>query len=114
MQQNQTTSSVPAVQLPVMLVAELQDSLLVVVHDLSRLDGLLAHAMENLMDRFTCASKSGRFWLGRVPRTRCRSQCFDGCCDRAAISGHGLAADCSYFQNTSGLCLPTGFRVHGH
>lgn len=58
MQQNQTTSSVPAVQLPVMLVAELQDSLLVVVHDLSRLDGLLAHAMENLMDRFTCASKN--------------------------------------------------------
>lgn len=56
MQQNQTTSSVPAVQLPVMLVAELQDSLLVVVHDLSRLDGLLAHAMENLMERFTSAS----------------------------------------------------------
>lgn len=58
MQQNQTISSVPAVQLPVMLVAELQDSLLVVVHDLSRLDGLLAHAMENLMDRFTSASKN--------------------------------------------------------
>jgi hypothetical protein len=56
MQQDQTTSSVPAVQLPVMLVADLQDSLLVVVHDLSRLDGLLAHAMENLMDRFTSAS----------------------------------------------------------
>jgi len=39
-----------------MLVAEVQDSLLVVVHDLSRLDGLLAHAMENLMQRFTAAS----------------------------------------------------------
>jgi len=36
----------PAVQLPVMLVAEVQDSLLVVVHDLARLDGLLAHTME--------------------------------------------------------------------
>jgi len=56
MQVNQMTSSVPAVQLPVMLVAELQDSLLVVVHDLSRLDGLLTHAMEALMARFTCAS----------------------------------------------------------
>lgn len=56
MQPNQTTSSVPAVQLPVMLVAEVQDSLLVVVHDLSRLDGLLAHTMERLMDRFTSAS----------------------------------------------------------
>ncbi len=45
----------PAVQLPVMLVAEVQDSLLVVVHDLARLDGLLAHTMENLMQRFTSA-----------------------------------------------------------
>ncbi len=39
-----------------MLVAEVQDSLLVVVHDLSRLDGLLAHTMNNLMERFTRAS----------------------------------------------------------
>ncbi|KRH99246.1 hypothetical protein [Curvibacter sp. PAE-UM] len=45
----------PAVQLPVMLVAEVQDSLLVVVHDLARLDGLLAHTMDNLMQRFTKA-----------------------------------------------------------
>jgi hypothetical protein len=45
----------PAVQLPVMLVAEVQDSLLVVVHDLARLDGLLAHTMDNLMERFTLA-----------------------------------------------------------
>jgi hypothetical protein len=56
MQLNQTTSSIPTVQLPLMLVAEVQDSLLVVVHDLSRLDGLLAHTMESLMDRFTSAS----------------------------------------------------------
>jgi hypothetical protein len=42
--------------MPVMLVAEVQDSLLVVVHDLTRLDGLLAHTMENLMERFTSAS----------------------------------------------------------
>lgn len=51
-----TTPTVPAVQLPVMLVAEVQDSLLVVVHDLARLDGLLAHTMENLMERFTSAT----------------------------------------------------------
>lgn len=56
MQANQTSYSVPAVQLPVMLVAEVQDSLLVVVHDLNRLDGLLVHTMENLMERFTCVS----------------------------------------------------------
>lgn len=58
MQANQTTSSDPTVQLPVMLVADLQDSLLVVVHDLSRLDGLLAHTMENLLERFTAANAS--------------------------------------------------------
>ena len=52
----ESSSTSPAVQLPVMLVAEVQDSLLVVVHDLTRLDGLLAHTMENLMERFTVAS----------------------------------------------------------
>jgi hypothetical protein len=56
MQSSMTTPTTPGVQLPVMLVAEVQDSLLVVVHDLSRLDSLLAHTMENLMERFTSAS----------------------------------------------------------
>jgi hypothetical protein len=56
MENTQITSPSPAVQLPVMLVADLQDSLLIVVHDLSRLDHLLAHAMENLMERFVSAS----------------------------------------------------------
>lgn len=58
MQAPNTSPQEPAVQLPVMLVAEVQDSLLVVVHDLARLDGLLAHTMENLMERFTVASAS--------------------------------------------------------
>lgn len=48
--------SEPSVAVPLLLVAELQDSLLTVVHDLKRLDGLLAHAMDNLMDRFTSAT----------------------------------------------------------
>ena len=56
MQQSLKTPAAPSVQMPVMLMAEVQDSLLVVVHDLSRLDGLLAHTMENLMERFTSAS----------------------------------------------------------
>jgi len=56
MQPLTTSPDIPAVQLPVMLVAEVQDSLLVVVHDLNRLDSLLAHTMENLMERFTAAS----------------------------------------------------------
>ncbi|MFT6591047.1 MAG: hypothetical protein ACI9I0_002136 [Rhodoferax sp.] len=56
MQSNHTTSSIPVVQLPVVLVADVQDSLLVVVHDLNRLDSLLAHTMTNLLERFTVAS----------------------------------------------------------
>ena len=49
MQQDQGIPIAPSVQLPLMLVADLQDSLLVFEHDLSRLDSLLAHTIENLM-----------------------------------------------------------------
>ena len=52
MQSSLTTSGVPAVQVPVMVAAELQDSLLVVMHDLQRLEGLLSHATDNLLERF--------------------------------------------------------------
>lgn len=45
----------PAVTLRVMLVAELQDSLLTALHDLHRLEGLITHATDNLMQRFTAA-----------------------------------------------------------
>ena len=46
----------PTVQIPVMAVAELQDSLLVVMNDLQRLEGLITHASTNLLDRFSVAS----------------------------------------------------------
>lgn len=46
----------PAVQLPVMVAAELQDALLVVMRDLHRLEGLLNHATENLLGRFSEAN----------------------------------------------------------
>lgn len=42
----------PEVHLPVMVAAELQDSLLVVMHDLHRLEGLLSQATDNLLERF--------------------------------------------------------------
>lgn len=48
----------PSVQLPVMVVAEVQDALLVVMNDLQRLEGLLNHASTNLMDRFSQALQS--------------------------------------------------------
>ena len=52
MQSTLTTSGGPAVQIPVMVAAELQDFLLVVMHDLHRLEGLLSHATDNLLERF--------------------------------------------------------------
>lgn len=52
MHPTQTPSAEPAVQVPVMVAAELQDSLLVVMRDLHRLEGLLNHATANLLDRF--------------------------------------------------------------
>ncbi len=58
MQQTFASHDGPAVQLPLMVVAEVQDSLLVVMHDLQRLEGLLSHAADNLMERFGAASQS--------------------------------------------------------
>src|SRR6218665_1375826 len=53
-----TTSTGPAVHGPVMVAAELQDSLLVVMHDLQRLEGLLNHATDNLLECFGAANAS--------------------------------------------------------
>ncbi len=57
MQTEPTPPTGPVVQLPVMLVAELQDSLMVVMHDLSRLESLLSHTMDNLMSRFNSVNQ---------------------------------------------------------
>jgi hypothetical protein len=52
----------PSVSLPVNLVADLQDSLLMAMTDLQRLEGLLDHATANLLDRFGSANCS----LGQI------------------------------------------------
>lgn len=46
----------PSITLPVTLVADLQDALLMAMTDLKRLEGLLDHATENLLERFGAAS----------------------------------------------------------
>ena len=48
-------SEEPSVQMSVSAVADLQDSLLVAMNDLKRLEGLLDHATANLLDRFNTA-----------------------------------------------------------
>lgn len=57
MQSTDMTPEEPGVRLPVMVAAELQDSLLVAMHDLQRLEGLLSHAADNLLERFSTASQ---------------------------------------------------------
>lgn len=46
----------PAVSLPVNLVADVQDALLMAMTDLKRLEGLLDHATGNLLERFSTAN----------------------------------------------------------
>ena len=46
----------PAITLPVSLVADLQDALLMAMTDLKRLEGLLDHATGNLLERFGAAN----------------------------------------------------------
>ena len=46
----------PSVSLPVNLVADIQDSLLMAMTDLKRLEGLLDHATGNLLERFSTAN----------------------------------------------------------
>ena len=52
MQSTLTPSGGPGVQVPVMVAAGLQDSLLGVMDDLHRLGGLLDHGTDNLVGRF--------------------------------------------------------------
>lgn len=63
MEQALLTPTPPAVALPVSLVADLQDSLLMAMTDLKRLEGLLDHATANLLDRFNTANEA----LGQLP-----------------------------------------------
>ena len=56
MQTMQNPSGEPAVAMPVMVAAELQDALLVTLRDLQRLEGLLDHATHYLLERFEQAN----------------------------------------------------------
>lgn len=51
-----TPPTSPSVTLPVNLVADLQDALLMAMTDLKRLEGLLDHATGNLLERFSTAN----------------------------------------------------------
>ena len=58
MDPNTTMPPTPSVSLPVSLVADVQDALLMVMTDLQRLEGLLDHATANLLERFGNADRA--------------------------------------------------------
>lgn len=51
-----TPTASPSVSLPVTLVADVQDALMMAMTDLKRLEGLLDHATGNLLERFGSAN----------------------------------------------------------
>ncbi|KAF1047649.1 hypothetical protein [Xylophilus sp.] len=57
MQSLDSTPEPQGARLSVLVAAELQDSLLVVMHDLHRLENLLNHAADNLLERFSAATQ---------------------------------------------------------
>lgn len=48
----------PSILIPIHLVAEVQDALVMAMTDLQRLEGLLDHATGNLLDRFSSANRA--------------------------------------------------------
>jgi len=69
----------PSVTLPVALVADLQDSLLIAMTDLQRLEGLLDHATGNLLERFGNANRDRKPWRALWARS---SPAFATACTR--------------------------------
>lgn len=65
MEQPSMPQIVPSVSLPVNMVADVQDSLLMALTDLQRLVGLLDHATGNLLDRFGNAERALGHLAGR-------------------------------------------------
>ena len=63
-------STEPTVSLTLSAVADLQDSLLIAMNDLKRLEGLLDHATGNLLDRFNAVSAALRSLHGDSEETR--------------------------------------------
>ncbi len=99
---------------PVMVAAELQDSLLVVMHDLHRLEGLLNHATDNLLERFGEANAVLQILLLLIRRScLLREMHYRSAVSRIAVSGHGVSVDLAHHQSTAGLCLSIGFGGHG-
>lgn len=103
MEQALLTQTPPAVALPVALVADLQDALLMAMTDLKRLEGLLDHATANLLERFSTANQA----LGRLAG--------DGDGDFASIrlSLHQAVTELQFHDMATQLLVHTGQVLQG-
>lgn len=103
MEQALLTQTPPAVALPVALVADLQDALLMAMTDLKRLEGLLDHATANLLERFSTANQA----LGRLAG--------DGGGDFASIrlSLHQAVTELQFHDMATQLLVHTGQVLQG-
>jgi hypothetical protein len=97
------TQTPPTVPLPVNVVADLQDSLLMAMTDLQRLEGLLDHATANLLERFSTANQA----LGHLNSSE------DGDIVRIRQALHQAVTELQFHDMATQLIIHTGKVLQG-
>jgi len=97
------TQTPPTVPLPVNVVADLQDSLLMAMTDLQRLEGLLDHATANLLERFSTANQA----LAHL------SNSHDGDIDSIRQALHQAVTELQFHDMATQLIVHTGKVLQG-
>ncbi len=97
------TQTPPTVPLPVNVVADLQDSLLMAMTDLQRLEGLLDHATANLLERFSTANQA----LAHL------SNSHDGDIDSIRQALHHAVTELQFHDMATQLIVHTGKVLQG-
>ena len=97
------TQTPPTVPLPVNVVADLQDSLLMAMTDLQRLEGLLDHATANLLERFSTANQA----LAHL------SNSHDGDIDSIRQALHQAVSELQFHDMATQLIVHTGKVLQG-
>lgn len=97
------TQTPPTVPLPVNVVADFQDSLLMAMTDLQRLEGLLDHATANLLERFSTANQA----LAHL------SNSHDGDIDSIRQALHQAVTELQFHDMATQLIVHTGKVLQG-
>jgi hypothetical protein len=93
----------PSVSLPVNLVADLQDSLMMAMTDLKRLEGLLDHATGNLLERFGSANSA----LAHLANNQ------NDDLDRIRLNLHQAVTELQFHDMATQLLVHTGKVLQG-